>query len=65
MLRNASAIRARIDRAMRSRIRPAEFGESRSVAVRARALEGEPVPFSEAVDGDFVPLDPGTPWGPS
>ena len=65
MLRNASAIRSRLDRAMHSRIRPSEFGETLLVAVSCRSLIGEPVPFTEAIGGQFAPIVPGTPWGAS
>ena len=65
MLRNASAIRSRLDRAMSSRIRAAEYGEALLVDVTCRPLAGEPVSFSEAMQGDFTPIGGGTPWGPS
>jgi alpha-mannosidase len=65
MLRNASAIRSRLDRAMLSRVRGAEYGETGSVAVTCRPLAGEPVAFTKAIAGEFSPIDPGTSWGPS
>lgn len=55
--------RRRIVRTL-DRIRASVEADAHPVAVAVRELDGEPVPFEEAVAGAFRPAAVGMPWGP-
>ena len=65
MHRNDQAILARVDRAMRSRIRPAEYCATAKVELYAWPCDGEPVPFAIAAQNTFMPAGSGLHWGPT
>jgi alpha-mannosidase len=56
-------IRARVDRALRERLRPAVYRARSAVAVSAHELPGEPVPAREAIAGRYRPVQVGLRWG--
>jgi alpha-mannosidase len=58
-------IEGRIERALRERIRPAVHGVSVPVAIEVWHAPGEPVPAAEALAADYLPTEPGRPWGPA
>ncbi|MGT2427166.1 alpha-mannosidase [Amnibacterium kyonggiense] len=53
----------RVHRFLRERVEPAVHGERRTVEVRAWTVDGEPVPFAEAVAQRFEPFRVGERWG--
>ena len=53
----------RINRFANFRIRRALYSELRPVEVRAWTVNGEPVPFDEAMTQAFEPFEVGQPWG--
>ncbi|MEY9952063.1 alpha-mannosidase [Leifsonia sp. EB34] len=53
----------RVDRFVRERLTPALERASVPVTVAAWAVPDEPVPFAQAVQGDFEPFAVGRPWG--
>jgi len=55
-------IEQRVDRFVRERIAPAVERRATPLDVEAWEVPGEPVPFAEAVQQAFTPVDVGTPW---
>ncbi|MEZ5180342.1 MAG: hypothetical protein R2702_00430 [Acidimicrobiales bacterium] len=53
-----------IDEVLAEVVKPARWPERTDVAIAARHLHGEPVPWAEAVAGEFVPFHEGDAWGP-
>jgi len=53
----------RVRRFTRFRIKPAIYSETRPVEIGAWAVNGEPVPFSSALEQAYQPTDVGAPWG--
>jgi alpha-mannosidase len=53
----------RVRRFTRFRIQPAIYREARPVEVSAWTVDGEPVPFRDALTQTFEPFTVGTPWG--
>lgn len=53
----------RVDRFVRERLTPALERASHPVSVEAWEVPDEPVPFAQAVQGDFEPFAVGRPWG--
>lgn len=54
----------RIDEVLAEVVKPARWPASAPVAITARHLHGEPVPYAEAVAGSFEPFAEGDRWGP-
>ncbi|RRS01742.1 alpha-mannosidase [Glycomyces terrestris] len=57
------AVKERVDRFMRERLRPAQTRASAPVRVEAWAAPGEPVPFAEAVAQSYTLVEEGHAWG--
>jgi alpha-mannosidase len=57
-------VEARLDRALRQRIRPALYAATAPLTVRVWHAPGEPVPVTEALAADYQPFEVGTRWGP-
>ncbi len=57
-------VEKRLDRVLRERIRPAVYSLTAPLRVSAWQAPGEPVPFAEAVQGEFTEIVPGQAWGP-
>ncbi|MFN8040799.1 MAG: glycoside hydrolase family 38 C-terminal domain-containing protein [Acidimicrobiales bacterium] len=55
--------RAEIERIRAEALRPARRPRTAPVTITARHLHGEPVPYAEAVAGDFAPFAEGDRWG--
>ncbi|MEV8214114.1 glycoside hydrolase family 38 C-terminal domain-containing protein [Leifsonia sp. NPDC077715] len=53
----------RVRRFTRFRIQPALYRETRPVQVFSWQVDGEPVPFADALSNPFEPTEVGTPWG--
>ncbi|WP_051096100.1 alpha-mannosidase [Streptomyces sulphureus] len=53
----------RVRRFTKFRIRPAVYRDTRPVRIAAWAVEGEPVPFAEAVQEQYEPFALGRAWG--
>ncbi|WP_441783366.1 alpha-mannosidase [Leifsonia sp. 2TAF2] len=53
----------RVRRFTRFRIQPALYRESRPVSIARWQVDGEPVPFAEAVNRPFEPVKVGAAWG--
>ncbi|WP_374010967.1 alpha-mannosidase [Leifsonia sp. LS-T14] len=53
----------RVRRFTRFRIEPALYRESRPVSIASWQVDGEPVPFAEAVTRPFEPVEVGAAWG--
>jgi len=53
-----------IDEVLAEVVKPARWPERTEVAIEAHHLHGEPVPYAEAVAGEFVPFHEGDAWGP-
>ncbi|HZC26856.1 MAG TPA: glycoside hydrolase family 38 C-terminal domain-containing protein, partial [Actinopolymorphaceae bacterium] len=57
-------VEARLERAVRQRIRPALYGETVQLDIEVWHAPGEPVPVGEAVGADYKPATLGETWGP-
>ena len=57
-------IEARLERAVRQRIRPALHGDTVPLDIEVWHAPGEPVPVGDALTADFKPASLGDPWGP-
>ncbi|REF35059.1 alpha-mannosidase [Thermasporomyces composti] len=57
-------VEARLERAVRQRLRPALYGETVPLDIEVWHAPGEPVPVSEALAADYKPAAVGDPWGP-
>ena len=53
----------RIERFLRERLRPAVYRARHPLTVSAWEVDGEPVPFTEALAADYRPFATGRPWG--
>ncbi|MEP7053702.1 MAG: glycoside hydrolase family 38 C-terminal domain-containing protein [Actinomycetota bacterium] len=58
-----SQVEARIQRALRERIRPAIYPQSMPLDVSAWEVPGEPVPVTDALAAEYVPFAIGSRWG--
>ncbi|MFE2025738.1 alpha-mannosidase [Streptomyces hygroscopicus] len=56
-------VEARLDRALRQFIRPAQYPARVPLALSAWRAPGEPVPVAEALAGTYEPFTTGTDWG--
>jgi alpha-mannosidase len=56
-------VEARLDRALRDRIRPAKYADVVALSVEAWHAPGEPVPVSEALAAAYEPIQLGDLWG--
>ncbi|MFJ4638220.1 alpha-mannosidase [Streptomyces hygroscopicus] len=56
-------VEARLDRALRQYIRPAQYPARVPLALSAWRAPGEPVPVAEALAGAYEPFTTGTDWG--
>jgi alpha-mannosidase len=63
MHRNPTLVRARIERFIGERIRPALYRDSVALDLVAWEVPGEPVPFTDAVGQDFETFSVGQAWG--
>jgi alpha-mannosidase len=61
---SAVSILARARALLTDSVQPAVYGEPAALEIAARHLPGEPLPYGEAVAGDFEPFDLGGAWGP-
>jgi alpha-mannosidase len=61
--KNSSLIRARIERFITERVRPAIYRDSVALPLRAWEVPDEPVGFAEAIGQEFEPFSAGQPWG--
>ncbi|WP_019890300.1 alpha-mannosidase [Streptomyces purpureus] len=57
-------VEARLERALRRFVRPAQYGERVPLTLSVWHTPGEPVPAAEALRATYEPFDLGTPWGP-
>ncbi|MET9710631.1 alpha-mannosidase [Nocardiopsis alba] len=58
-------IEARLERALRERVRPAVYGESIPLEVARWDVPGEPVPAAEGIAAPYEPARVGDAWGPA
>lgn len=63
MHKNSTLVRARIERFIGERVRPALYRDRVQLDLRAWEVPEEPVPFAEAIGQDFVPFATGQAWG--
>lgn len=63
MHRNTTLVRARIERFIGERVRPALYRDSVALDVEAWEVPDEPVPFADAVGQDFTAFSTGQTWG--
>jgi len=63
MHNNSKLIEARIVRFVTERLLPALYRERISLVVSAWEVEGEPIPFEEAIKKTFTPFPLGQKWG--
>lgn len=63
MHKNSTLVRARIERFIAERVRPALYRDAIGVTVGAWEVPDEPVPFAEAIGQEFRPFSTGQPWG--
>ncbi|MBD8045078.1 alpha-mannosidase [Arthrobacter sp. Sa2BUA2] len=63
MHENRELVEARITRFLRERLEPAQWRDRRPLEITAWTAPGEPVPFEEAVRGEFLPFTAGQQWG--
>ncbi|WP_020573107.1 alpha-mannosidase [Actinopolymorpha alba] len=57
-------VEARLERALRQRLRPAVYGDTVPLDIEVWHAPGEPVPVSEALAADYKPASLGDKWGP-
>ena len=60
---NSTLVRARIDRFVEERLKPALYTASSPLEITAWEVPDEPVPFAEAIGHAFEPFAIGSPWG--
>ncbi|HKH08299.1 MAG TPA: hypothetical protein VKA62_05055, partial [Agromyces sp.] len=60
---NAALVRARIDRFVEERLKPALYRDRAALEITAWEVPDEPVPFAEAVAQGFEPFTIGSAWG--
>ncbi|MDQ0892662.1 alpha-mannosidase [Agromyces ramosus] len=60
---NSALVRARIDRFVEERVKPALYRAATPLALAAWEVPDEPVPFAEAVAQRFEPFAVGSAWG--
>ncbi|HTJ71507.1 MAG TPA: glycoside hydrolase family 38 C-terminal domain-containing protein [Actinospica sp.] len=58
-----SLVEARLDRALRERIRPAVYAAATPFELTAWHVPGEPVPVADALAAEYVPFRVGERWG--
>jgi alpha-mannosidase len=63
MHKNSTLVRARIERFVSERLRPALYRDVAPLEVSAWEVPDEPVPFADAVGNSFEPFDVGRAWG--
>ncbi|MBG6239473.1 alpha-mannosidase [Mycetocola sp. CAN_C7] len=63
MHHNSTLVRARIERFIEERVRPALYRDTVALEVRAWEVPDEPVPFTDAVGQDFEAFSTGQTWG--
>lgn len=63
MHKNSSLVRARIERFVDERIRPAIYRDTAALDLEAWEVPDEPVPFADAIGQRFVPFSTGSTWG--
>lgn len=63
MHKNSTLVRARIERFIDERVRPALYRNSVGLDLRAWEVPDEPVPFADAIGNDFEPFETGRTWG--
>lgn len=63
MHKNSTLVRARIERFIGERVRPAIYRDSVALDLEAWEVPDEPVPFAEAVGQDFEAFSTGQTWG--
>ncbi len=61
---DVASVEGRVRRLLEERLRPAVRRESVSCEVAAFEVDGEPVAPHVALEASYVPVTPGTPWGP-
>ena len=57
-------VEARLERALRQRLRPALYGATVPLDIEVWHAPGEPVPVSDALAADYKPASLGETWGP-
>ncbi|MET0884944.1 MAG: alpha-mannosidase, partial [Mycetocola sp.] len=63
MHKNSTLIRARIERFIGERVRPALYRDSVALDLEAWEVPDEPVPFADAIGQDFGAFSTGQTWG--
>jgi alpha-mannosidase len=63
MHKNSTLVRARIERFITERVRPALYRECLPLNVEAWEVPDEPVPFADAVGQEFASFSTGQTWG--
>lgn len=63
MHKNSTLVRARIERFIGERVRPALYRDSVALDLTAWEVPDEPVPFADAVGQDFAEFATGQTWG--
>ncbi len=63
MHKNSTLVRARIERFIGERVRPALYRDHVAVDVRAWEVPDEPVPFADAIGQEFQRFSTGQQWG--
>ncbi|MFD5815843.1 alpha-mannosidase [Streptomyces sp. NPDC127038] len=58
-----SLVEARLERALRQFLRPAQYGERVPLTLSVWHVPGEPVPVAEALTAAYEPFTTGTAWG--
>ncbi|MFF8532589.1 alpha-mannosidase [Streptomyces sp. NPDC015532] len=58
-----SLVEARLERALRQFLRPAQYGDRVPLALSAWHAPGEPVPVGQALQASYEPFTTGTAWG--
>ena len=56
-------IEMRVDRFLRERLRPALYRATAPLEVARWEVDGEPVPFENALEASYQPFTVGSPWG--
>ncbi|AZM56248.1 alpha-mannosidase [Streptomyces sp. WAC 01529] len=56
-------VEARLERALRQFIRPAQYPDRTPLALSVWHAPGEPVPVSAALEASYAPFETGTEWG--
>uniref|UniRef100_A0AAU3I487 alpha-mannosidase n=1 Tax=Streptomyces sp. NBC_01393 TaxID=2903851 RepID=A0AAU3I487_9ACTN len=58
-----SLVEARLERALRQFLRPAQYGDRVPLTLSAWHAPGEPVPVGQAIQASYEPFSTGTVWG--